>query len=86
MSVNQLFDMMSSIPQGSNQWELVLDYVKKHGGETSEESLNPKEVAQFLRRRGLSEGAIAKTLNKSGGTIHLWVGETKKGDQEASSK
>jgi len=86
MSVNELFDFMSSIPQGSNQWELVLDYVKKHGGETSEESLNPKEVAQFLRRRGLSEGAIAKTLNKSGGTIHLWVGETKKGDQEASSK
>jgi len=86
MSVNELFDFMSSIPQGSNQWELVLDYVRRHGGETSEESVSPKEVAQFLRRRGLSEGQIAKALSKSGGTIHLWVSETKKGEQEASSK
>ncbi|HEX9908726.1 MAG TPA: hypothetical protein VGB78_09745 [Thermoplasmata archaeon] len=86
MSVNELFDFMSNIPQGSNQWELVLDYVKKHGGETSEESLSPREVAVYLRKRGLSEGAIAKALNKSGGTIHLWVSEVEKGEEKSSTK
>lgn len=86
LSVPALFDYMSSLSSQEDQWSAVLRYVQSHVGE-ADEDLSPKEVAQYLRRRGLSEGAIAKALNKSGGTIHLWVAEEKKVEQqEASSK
>lgn len=75
--VNSLFDFMSSIPQGANQWQLVLDYVRKHRGEASEEQLDPKDVALYLRKRGQSERQIASAVGKSCSTVHGWVSEQK---------
>jgi len=77
MDVNQLFDFMSSLPQGANQWELVLDYVRKRKGETGEDALDPKQVALWLKQRGQSERKISELVQKSPSTVHGWVATKK---------
>lgn len=75
LAVGSLFDFMSSIPQGANQWQLVLDFVLKHKGEADESAASPKDVAMFLRKRGLSEKKISEAIGKAPSTVHLWVSE-----------
>ena len=81
LSVEDLFDFMSSLPHSlspdSSQWQLLSDYIFKHQGETGEESLNPKDVALYLRKRGQSERQIATVVGKSCSTVHSWVSEQK---------
>jgi hypothetical protein len=73
MSTDSLFDFMSSLPQGANQWQLVLEYVRKHQGEASEDAVSSKQVAMFLRQKGLSEKKIAEAIQKAPSTVHEWV-------------
>jgi hypothetical protein len=73
MNINELFDFMSSLPQGKNQWELIRNYVLKHKGEVSEEGLDPKSIAKWLRTKGKSEREIAVLVGKSNSTIHEWL-------------
>jgi len=77
MDVNQLFDFMSSLLQGANQWKLVLDYVRNRKGETGEDALDPKKVALWLKRRGQSERKIFELVQKSSSTVHGWVATKK---------
>lgn len=73
LSVDALFDFWSSIPEGGDQWKLVLDYIHKHRGEVAEEQLDPKEIALWLRKHGKSEREIAAIVQRSPSTIHDWV-------------
>jgi hypothetical protein len=73
LNIDELFNFMSNIPQGQNQWKLVIDYVHRHRGEQAEENLSPKEVALYLRKKGLSEKKISEAIQKAPSTIHEWV-------------
>jgi len=75
MSVDKLFDFMSTIPEGEDQWQAVLNYVGKHRGEIGEAQLDPKDIALWLRRHGRSEREIAASVQKSPSTVHGWVKE-----------
>jgi hypothetical protein len=74
LSVDKLFDFMSSIPEGENQWKAVLEYVAKHHGEIGEEQLDPKDIALWMRKRGKSIREIASLVQRSPSTVHEWVG------------
>jgi len=73
LDVNALFDFMASLPEKTEQWQAILDYVAKHLGETGEDALDPKDVALWLRKRGKSERDIATLVQRSPSTIHQWV-------------
>jgi DNA-binding NarL/FixJ family response regulator len=83
---NALFNFMASLPEKTEQWGAVLEYVEKHLGEVGEEQLDPKEVAVWLKRRGKSERAIADLVQRSPSTVHDWVTSTgsKKTEQRIS--
>jgi DNA-binding NarL/FixJ family response regulator len=74
--VEDLFNFMSSLPHSlspdRSQWQLLSDYISKHKGE-GEESLSPKDVALYLRTKGLSEKKIADAIQKAPSTVHEWV-------------
>jgi len=86
LSVDALFNFMASLPEKTEQWGAVLEYVEKHLGEVGEEQLDPKEVAVWLKRRGKSERAIADLVQRSPSTVHDWVTSTgsKKTEQRIS--
>jgi hypothetical protein len=79
LDVNELFTYMASLPalaegaEGGEQWSALLSYVQAHAGETGVETLDPKQVVLWLRRRGLSEKKIAEATGKAASTVHLWV-------------
>ena len=72
MSVDALFNFLSGLPEGTDQWKAVIGYAAKHRGEAGEDDLDPRAVANFLRKRGASIGDIAETLGRSKSTVQSW--------------
>lgn len=73
LDLNDLFTYTASLPEGSEQWSAILNYVKAHAGESGVETLDPKQVALWLRQRGQSERQIAGLVGRSNSTVHEWV-------------
>ena len=70
MDVNNIFEWMSTIPDGVNQWDALTEYVLKHKGETGEKALSDDQVALFLKRtKKKSLGEIASILEKPRSTV-----------------
>lgn len=70
MDVNNIFEWMSKIPDGVNQWDALTEYVTKHKGETGEKALTDEQVALFLKRtKKKSLGEIASILEKPRSTV-----------------
>jgi DNA-binding NarL/FixJ family response regulator len=72
LDLNDLFTYTASLPEGSEQWSTILSYVKAHAGE-SVNTLDPKQVAVWLKQRGQSEREIASLVGRSNSTVHEWV-------------
>ena len=73
LPVERLFDAVSRLPDGTNQWEAMLKIIDElELGRVDD--IDEKDVAVWLRKkRGFSEYQIAKTVNTPRGTIHDWV-------------
>lgn len=70
MDVNNLFEWMSTIPENTNQWEALIEYVMKHKGETGEKALSDEQVALFLKRtKKKSLGEISSILERPRSTV-----------------
>ena len=80
MHVSDLLEYISQIQSSENQWEALIDYVKKHAGEADETSdISPKQVAKWLRTHPkLSLPKIARLVGVSVTTVHRWVNEGNK--------
>jgi hypothetical protein len=77
MSLDELFSYISSIPEGADQWRSLLEYVRHHAGEVSEEEPDPKAIAKWLKKKGQSERQIASLVGRSNSTVHSWISEQK---------
>jgi len=73
LSVDTLFNYMAALPEGTNQWKAVLDYVAKHRGETGEDQLDPKDIAKWLRKRGKSVREVADIVQRPASTVQEWI-------------
>jgi hypothetical protein len=76
LSVDGVFDHLSSLPEGMNQWESLLGYLKSHKGEIESE-LSPKYMAQWLKKQrpDLSEDDIAQLTRMSQPQVHRYLTE-----------
>ncbi len=74
LSVDGVFDHISSLPEGMNQWESLLGYLKTHKGEIESE-LSPKYMAQWLKKQrpDLSENDIAQLTRMSQPQVHRYL-------------
>ena len=77
LPIERLFDAVSRLPDGTNQWEAMLKIIDElELGRVDD--IDEKDVAVWLRqKRGYSEYQIAKTVNTPRGTIHDWVTKAK---------
>lgn len=77
LPIERLFDMVSRLPDGKNQWESMLKIIDElELGKVDD--ITEKDVAIWLRqKRGFSEYQIAKTVDTPRGTIHDWVSKNK---------
>jgi len=74
IDVNGLFEWMSTIPEGTNQWEALMAYVEKHRGESAELALTDEQVATFLKvKKKKSYGFIASALDRPRSTVQGMV-------------
>ena len=83
LPIERLFDAVSRLPDGTNQWEAMLKIIDElELGRVDD--IDEKDVAVWLRKkRGFSEYQIAKMVNTPRGTIHDWVTKatTAEGDE-----
>lgn len=77
LPIERMFDAVSRLPDGQNQWETMLKIIDElELGKVDD--ITEKDVAVWLRqKRGYSEYQIAKTVNTPRGTIHDWVTKSK---------
>jgi hypothetical protein len=82
LPIERLFDAVSRLPDGTNQWEAMLKIIDElELGRVDD--IDEKDVAIWLRKkRGFSEYQIAKTVNTPRGTIHDWIAKSKGLDVE----
>ena len=82
LPIERLFDAVSRLPDGANQWEAMLKIIDElELGKVDD--ITEKDVAVWLRqKRGYSEYQIAKTVNTPRGTIHDWVSKDKAETEE----
>lgn len=82
LPIERMFDAVSRLPDGTNQWEEMLKIIDElELGRVDD--IDEKDVAVWLRKkRGLSEYQIAKTVNTPRGTIHDWVSKDTKAEGE----
>ncbi len=76
IDIEGLFSFMSGLSEdeaGNKQWKLVMDYAEKHKDEISDEDVDPKAFAQWLRKKGKSVPEIAAILEKPRRTVQDWV-------------
>ncbi len=72
MDIERLFNFMGTIDPSLNQWEAILGYVDRHKGEQEDAEIEPKAIAQWLRRQGRSTPYIAEILKKPKSTVIDW--------------
>jgi hypothetical protein len=72
MDVERLFNFMGGIDPAKNQWKEILTYIDRHKGEMEDSDIEPKAIAQWLRRHGRSTPDIADILKKPKSTIIDW--------------
>lgn len=74
LDIERLFNYMSSLSEDTNQWKAVSEYVEKHRNEMQDEDVEPRVIAEWLRRtRHMSIGEIADVVGRSKSTIHEWT-------------
>ena len=84
LHVSDLLEFISQIEASENQWEMLIEYVDKHEGESDETmDVSPKQVAKWLRAHAkvhpkLSYNKIAQIVGVSPATVHSWVKEGEK--------
>lgn len=72
MDIERLFAFMGTIDPSLNQWQEILDYIERHKGEMVDAEIEPKAVAQWLRRQGRSMREIANIVGKPLSTVGEW--------------
>jgi len=72
MDIERLFNFMGTIDPAKNQWEEILDYIEHHKGEMTDSDIEPKAIAQWLRRQGRSIRDIANIVGKPLSTVGEW--------------
>jgi hypothetical protein len=87
MICSEIFEYMSRIPDGENQWEAMLKYIPTHTISAKEEtaSMSHKEMAKSLRAEGKGVIEIAKLLGEPKANISRWTSE-EKGVEDAEKK
>ncbi len=74
LHVDSLFEFASSLTGGEEQWDEILDYVKRHAGERTEEAIDPKVFARELHKTyHVPVRQIAAIMSKPKSTIYDWV-------------
>lgn len=73
MDVEGLFTFMANLEEGTDQWKAVIGYVEKHKDEMSDADVDPKMIAQWLRRKGRTVPEIADILERPRRTVQDWV-------------
>lgn len=71
-----IFDFLSSLPDNSNQWEALLEYLDQHEGELMDfEKITDEEIARILKKRNprASQYGIADILGKPRTTVQEWL-------------
>jgi hypothetical protein len=76
----ELWDFMSRIPDGTNQWEALIDYIPRHVITPREEYTDNKEAARILRASGMGVREIGRQLHEAKTTISRWTSEDKMPD------
>ena len=73
LPIERMFDAISRIPDGENQWEAMLKIIDElELGQVDD--ITEKDVALWLRKkRGLSERKIGDTVGTPRGTVHDWI-------------
>lgn len=88
--VEDLFKFMSKLPEGTDQWRAMLDYLKEHEGELKDENetMKKKTVARFLKEQNptLSERDIAELVQASQSSVHNYIGEPKTNQTKTQSR
>jgi DNA-binding transcriptional regulator YiaG len=83
LPMERMFDMVSRLPDGENQWTSMLKIIDQLEMGTVDD-ITEKDVAIWLReKRKLSEYKIADTIGTPRGTIHDWIAKSKL-DKQAS--
>jgi hypothetical protein len=75
MICQRLWDFMAQIPEGENQWKKLLGYIENNTISPTEEWLDSKQVAQWMRDRGKSVTEISRALNEPLSNISRWTRE-----------
>jgi DNA-binding transcriptional regulator YiaG len=73
----EIFEYMSRIPEGTNQWEALLKYIPTHTFSVKEDWIDSKDMAQALKAKGMSQREIAKALNEPKSSVARWTSEQK---------
>jgi hypothetical protein len=72
MDIERLFSFLGGLDPHKDQWTEILGYIKTHTGEMSDTEVDPKMIAQWLRRQGRSMREIADILEKPLSTVGQW--------------
>jgi hypothetical protein len=74
MDIERLFTFMANLKEGEEQWPAVVEYVEKHKDEMADEDLDPRMIAEWLRRnRNLSVPDIADIIGRPERTVRRWI-------------
>lgn len=73
MDVEGLFNFMANLEDVSDQWKDVMEYVDQHKDEMEDADVDPKMIAQWLRRKGKSVPEIARIIERPRRTVQDWV-------------
>lgn len=80
LPMERLFDAISRLPDGANQWTAMLKLIDEFESGTADD-ITEKDVAIWLReKRKMPERKIAETVGTPRGTIHDWVSKNKDDD------
>lgn len=79
MICQRMYDFMSTIGEGMNQWEMMLEYIEQNKIGPSEDWLDTKIVAQWMKDRGKPVMEIARALDEPQQNISRWTRETPMG-------
>jgi len=72
MDIERFFNFMGTIDPDKNQWAEILTYINRHKGEMEDSDIEPRAIAQWLRRQGRSTPDIANILKKPKSTVIDW--------------
>jgi hypothetical protein len=75
MICQRLWDFMAQIPEGENQWRALVGYIDNNTISPTEEWLDSKQVAQWLRDRGKTVTEISRTLGEPMSNVSRWTRE-----------